>query len=493
MMLGRKLAASMASISLMLAQLAPMPAALAPIGMADVAARQLTQTISCNSRGNQPNTCRLPAGTISVSYLGPDRSGRCVQGRTWQQRGNGLWVTGGCGGNFEIVYDTAHGGGNWGGSGGSGGSGSNSQGFAGELTCRSIDNRQQVCRANTGGRVQLLQQYSSTRCVQNSNWRYDRNTITVRDGCQARFGYGYGNNNSGGGWGGSGGNGSNNQGFAGELTCRSQDNRQQFCRANTQGRAQLLQQYSSARCIEGQSWFASNNGITVRNGCQARFGYGYGNNSGGGWGGNNNQGYAGQIECRSDNNRYRRCPANTRNRATLVRQYSNTQCVEGRNWGWDSGAIWVDNGCQGRFAYGFGNVSGTYEGSTGSSSSNAGGIIAGGLLAAGLIAALAAAGKSDKTSASAQSSRGPASVEADWSLLPAAARAEAEACMNEAARQFGATGGTRVKLKDVDTARQSGSGWMILADVTGTWDDHVQTMRMDCRASGSKVTGFDVQ
>lgn len=410
----RGFSGTLGSLALVLAQVAPVPAALAPIGAVAAQAQQQTRTISCASRGNGSNTCRLPANTVSVSFIGPDRTGRCIQGRTYAQRGNGLWVSGGCSGNFEVVYNVGGGnsGGNWGGSGGTSG-------------------------GNWGG-------------------------------------------NSGGNWG--------NQGFAGEITCRSQNNRPQTCRADTQGRAQLLQQYSSSPCIQGQSWRADRNGITVRNGCQGRFGYGLAGNDG--WGGSGgNRGFAGQIECRSENNRYVQCPVNTANRVELVRQFSNTACVPGSTWGFTRNNIWVNRGCQGRFGYGFGNVTGDSSGSGSSGGSNTGGIIAGGLLAAGLIAALAAANKGDK---SGQSTRGPASVDADWARFPSAARSDAQACLNESARQIGATGGTRVQLKDVTTAQQSGNGWMLVADVTGTWDDYVKTMKMDCRAAGGKVTAFDM-
>lgn len=411
----RMVAGTMASFAMVAAQVAPVPAALVPIGAAAAQAQQQTRIVSCYSRGNTQNSCRLPANTVSVSFVGPDRTGRCLEGRTYAQRGNSLWVTGGCGGNFEVVTNA---GGGWGGGGG--------------------------WTPPPGG-------------------------------------------GGGGNWG--------DQSFAGEITCRSQNNREQTCRANTQGRVQLLQQYSNARCIEGQTWRADQNSISVRNGCQARFGYGFAGNDGGNWGGGggwggNQQGFAGQIECRSQNNRYVRCPANTNNRVELLRQFSSTSCVRGSTWGYDRNSVWVNRGCQARFGYGYGNVTGDASGGGSGGGSNAGGIIAGGLLAAGLIAALAAAGKGDK---SGQSSRGPATVEADLTKFPSAARDEGQACMNEAARQIGATGGTRVRLVNVDTAQQSGQGWMILADVSGTWDDHIQAMKMDCRATGSKVTAFDVK
>ena len=53
------------------------------------------------------------------------------------------------------------------------------------------------------------------------------------------------------------------------------------------------------------------------------------------------------------------CPANTRGGVRLSRTLGNSQCVEGSSWGYDSGGVWVDNGCQAEFemqGQGYGNV-----------------------------------------------------------------------------------------------------------------------------------------
>jgi hypothetical protein len=410
-----------ATLALVVAQVLPVPM-LAPIALAPAAAQSgnqyntRPQTVPCYSNNGGTNNCRLPDNTVSVSFVGPDRSGRCREGQTWRRVGNSIQVQQGCGGNFEALVRTGGSGGGWGGSGGSGGggwggSGGSGQGFAGELICRSRDGREEVCNinGNSGGRVEMIQQLSSTTCIEGRNWRADRNRITVRAGCQARFGYGYGN----------------------------------------------------------------------------------GGGSGGGWGGSN-QGFAGQLECRSQDNRYRRCGANTDNRVEMLRQFSSASCVRGRSWGFDRGSIWVDNGCQARFGYGYGNVQGNTSGDGGGSDTGA--VIGGVALAAGLVALLAAAGKSssnDSSSRSAASST--ATLTADLNQFPSDARAPAQACLNEAARQVGATGGTAVKLDRVDGATRSGEGWMILARLTATYPNQSQSMAMDCRATGDKVTAFDVR
>jgi len=57
------------------------------------------------------------------------------------------------------------------------------------------------------------------------------------------------------------------------------------------------------------------------------------------------------VLCESQDGRYHECrmPGDAR-RVQLVRQVSDTQCVEGRNWGQRGGRIWVDRGCRGEFA-----------------------------------------------------------------------------------------------------------------------------------------------
>jgi len=46
------------------------------------------------------------------------------------------------------------------------------------------------------------------------------------------------------------------------------------------------------------------------------------------------------------------CEADTRYGAHLVKQTSETKCVESKTWGWDERGIWVVIGCGGQFALG---------------------------------------------------------------------------------------------------------------------------------------------
>lgn len=59
------------------------------------------------------------------------------------------------------------------------------------------------------------------------------------------------------------------------------------------------------------------------------------------------------IRCESADGAYQRCPAATGWRgARLVQQISSNPCIQGRTWGFDRDAIWVNHGCRGLFAAG---------------------------------------------------------------------------------------------------------------------------------------------
>jgi len=143
------------------------------------------------------------------------------------------------------------------------------------------------------------------------------------------------------------------RGYGGGETfrCESDGNRYRQCNVDTRGGVALVRQLSSNRCVEGRSWGYDRGGVWVSDGCRAEFRTG-----GGGWGnGNGNSGWNGSgqvLRCESDNGRQRTCSIPRNSQVQLVRQLSSTRCVEGQNWGRQSGAIWVNRGCRGEFRVG---------------------------------------------------------------------------------------------------------------------------------------------
>ena len=51
------------------------------------------------------------------------------------------------------------------------------------------------------------------------------------------------------------------------------------------------------------------------------------------------------VMCQSDDHGYRECRTPFHGPVTLSREVASTRCVEGRNWGWQEGTVWVDQGC----------------------------------------------------------------------------------------------------------------------------------------------------
>ena len=55
------------------------------------------------------------------------------------------------------------------------------------------------------------------------------------------------------------------------------------------------------------------------------------------------------VRCESRHGNYTRCESHTRGKAELDHKISNASCRRGKSWGYEDGAIWVDNGCRGFF------------------------------------------------------------------------------------------------------------------------------------------------
>jgi hypothetical protein len=197
------------------------------------------------------------------------------------------------------------------------------------LICSSNDRRYRECPTPFHGRVRIVEQLSSTRCTEGQNWGSRPGLVWVDGGCRARFGEVQGS-----AWGGSQ-----------TMRCESTDNRPHVCRTPWPQRSTLVRQLSNTQCVEGRNWSSTPGSVWVNNGCRAEFapqGADVGT----------------ELRCESTDNRYRQCGNDLHGRAVLVRQLSETRCVEGQNWGLRNGRLWVDRGCRGIFRVGDGHGSG---------------------------------------------------------------------------------------------------------------------------------------
>lgn len=144
---------------------------------------QPRRTVDCKSYKGRYRECPTGMrGRVQLAHkLNYSRS--CVEGRSWGQKAGLVWVNRGCRARFESVgrpgprddYPT----GGW----------VRDTNYA--VACDSVDGRRTVCTwDNRYGTPRLIQQISSSACIEGRDWGYDVNGgLWVNSGCRARFGY----------------------------------------------------------------------------------------------------------------------------------------------------------------------------------------------------------------------------------------------------------------------------------------------------------------
>jgi hypothetical protein len=138
---------------------------------------------NCASVDMKYRECQLPVNgrAILVKRLS---DARCVEGQSWGQRGDRVWVANGCRARFEVTR------GGWGGGGGGG---------ANVLDCNSDGDRYRECAIGAGYFGRLLRDNSNGRCRANSTWGTRNGVIWVTAGCRGRFEKVRGNSSGSGG------------------------------------------------------------------------------------------------------------------------------------------------------------------------------------------------------------------------------------------------------------------------------------------------------
>lgn len=133
------------------------------------------ELVRCESQDNKRRTCAINGRAVLVRQLSKTA---CVEGRTWGQRGNSLWVDDGCRAEFSVARGPAPG---------------HRPGPPGtsdySVTCSSENKRRRTCDWDRRrGCPVLVQQLSSTRCEEGRTWGWTGNSVWVDGGCRARFG-----------------------------------------------------------------------------------------------------------------------------------------------------------------------------------------------------------------------------------------------------------------------------------------------------------------
>ncbi len=277
------------------------------------------------------------------------------------------------------------------------------------------------------------------------------------------------------------------QGWAGTIRCESYGNRQQRCNVRTDNRVELVR-VIGGRCSRGRDWGFDADGIWGIGRLRAEFRYGY---AGGTYPGND---FAGTLRCESRGNRYEQCAVPTNGRVELIRKLGG-KCNAGRQWGYGADYIWVTSGCRAEFGYGYANLT-PLPGPEPEKKGPSTGLIIGGIVVAGGLLALLASQKKKKADGTEEATtphpaKGPATLSANLSGLPSGSRPSVQNCMNDAARQIGATGGTKLSYDKLVSLEQGNGGWRIRAAMTATYPDGSKPVEMYCRATPSEIIQLD--
>jgi hypothetical protein len=136
-------------------------------------ARRSTRVV-CESSGNARQQCPIREGA-NVQLVRRRSTAMCREGETWGTGPGYIWVSRGCGAEFEVRAADV-------GSGNAGGTGLPQQ-----VTCESKGGERSECRIRTGAQVRLARQLSTTACVYNSTWGTRAGVIWVANGCRGEF------------------------------------------------------------------------------------------------------------------------------------------------------------------------------------------------------------------------------------------------------------------------------------------------------------------
>jgi hypothetical protein len=149
--------------------------------------------VRCASGDYRYNMCQVDTGRGSdVRLVNQISKTRCVEGRNWGWNRAGIWVDQGCEGIFRVQRRWSGGGGHGPGPGpGPGGPWQPGPGWdaAIRVRCASEGYQYNMCQVDTGrgSDVRISRQISKTRCVEGSNWGWNRAGIWVSGGCEAEF------------------------------------------------------------------------------------------------------------------------------------------------------------------------------------------------------------------------------------------------------------------------------------------------------------------
>jgi DUF3011 family protein len=200
--------------------------------------------------------------------------------------------------------------------------------------CETDSSQQHYCKVDTSDGITLVRQLSKIPCMQGRNWDYDRHGVWVSHRCGGEFVTG---------------KQADQPPRQGPLVrCESRANRIEHCTADTRKGVRLVRKFSVSDCVEDVDWGHDDKGIWVARGCRAEFRTGVDEAVPDQAGAKDSR--TTKFSCESTGRQRQRCDIAVKVGVDLFRQISKTRCVRDRNWGWDSGGIWVDQGCRAEFS-----------------------------------------------------------------------------------------------------------------------------------------------
>lgn len=135
--------------------------------------------VRCESNKNRTRQCPIQGRARLVRQLS---GSPCIEGETWGQGRDGVWVTRGCRAEFIAERGRpSRGDGRW--NRGDDRGRSSSQ----IITCDSNDHRLRRCNVSIRRDARLIRQTSRNACVEGRSWGWDRDGVWVNGGCRGQF------------------------------------------------------------------------------------------------------------------------------------------------------------------------------------------------------------------------------------------------------------------------------------------------------------------
>lgn len=274
--------------------------------------------VTCESKRGDRQKCPVPAGS-NIRIVRTLSTSPCRVNETYGQAPDYIWVDEGCRGEFEVTRP-GYGGGNDGGA-------------VTRITCES-SGATRSCPFPAGSTVRFVSQLSNQPCILNRSYGMSTKLVWVSHGCRAVF-------EVRGGF--SGGNGGS---YTRRITCESQTPGRQRCVIAGATAVRLVRQISVKPCQLDRTFGTQINAIWVSDGCRGEFDV----TVSGPRPSSPGYGPAERLTCASNGGERVECRFRQAGSVTLVRQLSNTPCVEKNTWGVGFGGVmWVTKGCRGEF------------------------------------------------------------------------------------------------------------------------------------------------